>query len=97
MKKLFLYIFITCLILGFVVTYSSCNRYCDPANIRSGKSLQHHDTKQFKAQIRIMWSRQYGNFCKVRYANMKTIENRIYENCDCSKFIEGTWVSLDSI
>jgi len=41
--------------------------------------------------------KQYGPFCKVRYANMKYIADRIYENCDCGKFEIGSWVNEDSI
>ena|SRR5205814_6002115 len=93
---------IICVIIGAILFTVSlfacgCSHYCDPANISNGSSNRHHDQKKFKASIRIMWSKQYGPFCKVRYANMKTVENRIYENCDCGKFPTGTWVNLDSI
>lgn len=75
----------------------SCNRYCDPVNIKSGRSNQHHDSKPFRASIRVMWTKQYGPFCKVRYENMKLITSRVYDNCNCDKFPTGQWVSLDSI
>jgi hypothetical protein len=90
-----LIILIAAVIWGLIAT--SCTRYCDPANIRSGKSNQHHDSKPFRAQIRIMWKEQYGPFCKVRYQNMKYSTNRIYEDCDCEKFKIGQWVGEDSI
>lgn len=83
------------IILAFAI--SGCAT-CPPAkDIMNGKAAQKHDQKKFHGTIRIMWTRQYGNFCKVRYANYKTIENRVYENCDCKKFVEGSWVRQDSI
>ena len=80
-----------------IMMFTGCSKYCEPGNISNGKSLQHHDQKKFHSMIRVMWSKQYGSFCKVRYGNMKTIADRIYENCGCKKFVEGTWVREDSI
>jgi hypothetical protein len=85
-------------IVMFVLSASSCSRkLCDPDSIRSGKSSQHHDSKKMRGMIRIMWVRQFGNMCKVHYANMKTMFDKVYLNCDCKKFPVGTWVSVDSI
>lgn len=82
------------ILLALVIT-SSCNKWCKPENIRSGKSSQHHDSKKMK--VRVMWVKQYGSTCVVRYENMKTMFNRIYTNCDCKKFKVGTWINIDSI
>jgi hypothetical protein len=88
------------LLMMMIVAMTSrggCKKNCDPDNIRSGRSSQNHDRKKFKASIRIMWAKQFGNMCRVRYQNMKTVIDKIYVNCDCKKFPVGTWVSVDSI
>jgi hypothetical protein len=85
------------ILLILIIIFTSCNRWCKPENIRSGKSSQHHDSKKFKAMIRVMWAKQFGKMCKVRYQNMKTVIDKVYMNCDCKKVPVGTWVAIDSI
>jgi hypothetical protein len=101
MKLIFSIIQIVVLIAAVVwlLSLTSCSpgKYCDPKNIQNGKSSQHHDSKKKKAQIRIMWAKQYGHLCKVRYENKKIMLDRIYEDCDCKKIPVGTWVNEDSI
>jgi hypothetical protein len=50
-----------------------------------------------KAQIRVMWAKQFGKMCEVRYENKKEMLNVIYQDCDCKKVPVGTWVDRDSI
>jgi hypothetical protein len=87
---------IVCLLLIAAITVlliaTSCSRYCDPANIKSGRSNQHHDSKPFKAKI-INTQRQ-GHSCYVKYMNMQQVTYRLYDNCDCKKFQLGNWVKL---
>jgi len=97
MKNSIICVFIGAILFTVLLFTCGCNRYCDPANISNGSSNSHHDQKKFKASIRIMRVQQYGPFCKVRYANMKYITDRLYENCDCGKFEVGKWVNEDSI
>jgi hypothetical protein len=88
------------IIIAFAAFISSCstgNKYCDPSNIKSGRSSQHHDGKKFKASIKIIHAKQYGNMCEVRYENKKEMFNVVYDNCDCKKIPVGCWVSVDSI
>ena len=88
-------------IIGFTafVLFVACScRVCPaPKNITNGKAAQKHDSRKFRASIRIMRVKQYGPFCKVRYENKKYTTDRLYENCDCGKFPVGTWVNEDSI
>ena len=83
---------IVCIILLFIIVIlwclTSCTRYCDPANIKSGKSNQHHDAKPFKAKI--TEAKQYGRWCKIKYVNMKTIGYTVCE-CNCKEVKLGSW------
>jgi hypothetical protein len=75
-------------IMTFALT--SCSRLCDPQNIRSGKSSQHLDSKKF----RVMWVRQYGNYCKVRLMNMRKQFNAVCL-CDCDTLPVGKWITVN--
>jgi hypothetical protein len=82
----------TLLTAGFILIAAltvSCNRFCDPENIRSGKSLQHHDRKKMTA--RVMWTKQYGSTCKVRLMNMKKSFD-VLCLCDCDTIRAGSWL-----
>jgi hypothetical protein len=83
--------------LLFITCCSSGSKWCKKSNIESGKSSQHHDTKKMRGAIRIMWAKQFGSTCEVRYENKQEMFNRIYPNCDCKKVPVGTWVNRDSI
>jgi hypothetical protein len=96
MKNLIICLLLTALII-WLLTLTSCTHYCDPENIQSGRSNQHHDSKPFRAKIKIINAQQQGSSCYVKYMNMKEITYRLYEHCNCGKFEEGKWVSTDSI
>jgi hypothetical protein len=87
------------LIILVIIFYgcSSGRKYCDPASIRSGKSSQHHDGKKFRGMIRVKWMHQIGNYCLVKFENMKQSFSKVYNGPDCAKFKVGCWVSIDSI
>jgi hypothetical protein len=76
---------------------NGCNKYCEPENIKNGRSSQHHDRKKMRGAIRTMWAKQYGNMCKVRYQNEKEMFDIIYPNCNCKNIPVGCWVPVDSI
>ena len=81
---------IALLILGAAFTIeilTSCSHYCKPANIESGKSSQHHDTKKFRAT----YTRK-GNFWIVTCKNMNE-ERKNIVTCK-PPFKNGSWVNL---
>jgi hypothetical protein len=96
MKNLIVILFLVALII-WLLTLTSC-RSCPPAKqITNGRAAQKHDRKKMKAQIRVMWAKQFGKMCEVRYENKKEMLNVIYQDCDCKKVPVGTWVDRDSI
>lgn len=107
MKKLSILVVIGATLFTFCLFMCSCKIFdpCDPGNIQSGKSSEHHDQKKMRAsasphieKIRVMWIHQDGPVFHVRYANMKTIEPRVYfEQLPSDLIIEGTWIPVDSL
>src|SRR4249919_1669056 len=97
MKNLIICVVIGALLFTVLLFTCSCSHWCDPSSIRSGRSNQHHDSKPFRAKIKIINAQQQGSSCYVKYMNMKEISYRLYEHCNCGKFEEGKWVNVDSI
>lgn len=83
-----------------ILMFTSCKVFkpCDPGNIMSGRSSQHHDGKKMRAGIRVMWIHRDGLVYHVRYMNMKTTESHIYYGkLPSNLIVEGTWVPVDSL
>jgi hypothetical protein len=97
MKILQIIILVALIIWLLVLTSCKIFDPCDPENIKSGKSSQRHDSRPFKASIKIINTQQQGSSCYVKYQNMKEVTYRLYDHCDCGKFKEGRWIKLDSI
>jgi hypothetical protein len=91
-NKIIAFVVRVLILFAFTVLIFSCSpgKYCEPGNIKSGRSSQHHDSKKFK----VIAKKQEGPFYVLHVHNMQYDGNLVFEGKLPDSIQLGKWYCL---